>query len=135
MPHNRKRHAKYLLVNDDRLVCLVTGQLIRSFDSDISIAIKYDGKSAIFYLIQMLTDDTMNTPDVVFLDMEMDVMDGVAFLKAFGRMRALVEKTSVYILTATIDSAKMELMEKYPYVKGMFELPLTLQQLKTVVNK
>jgi CheY-like chemotaxis protein len=125
---------KFLIVNDDILVCLVTGQTIRKFDPDITIAIKGDGKSALKYLCEILADNKLKNPNVIFLDVTMPVMDGEAFLEGFTQLGKNQKDILVYILTATADLAVKQLAARYSFVKGIYELPLTADKLTNIYN-
>ncbi|RZK26426.1 MAG: response regulator [Flavobacterium sp.] len=132
MSQVQKKDAKYLLVNDDRFICLVVGQQIRKYKPNISVSIKANGKKAMEYIEQVFEVGSDTIPNIILLDMQMPIMDGAAFLKTFSRYKTIVETTHLYILTSSADSYVRDVASQYDFVKDVFELPLIQEQIEQI---
>ncbi len=69
------------------------------------------GKSAID-AIQALVNEKQELPDVIFLDINMPIMDGWQFLEEFIKM-TIQKKVRINILTSSIDPIDREKWEYY----------------------
>jgi len=75
-------------------------------------------------------------PDVIFLDLNMPIMDGWAFLDKFVLL-PLKYKPKVYIVSSSIDSSDGEKAKTYDIVKNFISKPFSevkLQELFTELD-
>jgi CheY-like chemotaxis protein len=68
--------------------------------------------------------DLKETPDLIFLDLNMPEIDGFAFLELYGRQVKLAN-TRIIILTSSSSSLDRDRAATFPNVIGFLSKPLT----------
>jgi len=114
------KRIKVLLAEDDKTTSFISKLVLQSFGmNDISEA--FDGKEAYDFV-------QSDCPDVVFLDINMPVMDGWDFL-AETSAKPSCQKMKVVVLTSSIRESDKKRAEQYPFVIDYMEKPLTEEKL------
>lgn len=73
-------------------------------------------------------------PDVIFLDLNMPIMDGWEFLDEFTRLPA-PKKVIIYIVTSSINPADFERSRQYEMVSNFIVKPVTVERLKEILHE
>ncbi|GAB3196138.1 CheY-like chemotaxis protein [Pontibacter aydingkolensis] len=77
-------------------------------------------------------------PDLIFLDLNMPVMDGWGFLDALAAAQLnskIKAKCSIYILTSSLDLADTLKTERYPLVSGLIHKPIKSEEIKFIFSQ
>jgi CheY-like chemotaxis protein len=76
-----------------------------------------------------------NFPEVIFLDLNMPMMDGWDFFETFKKELAHFEvKTKIFILSSSINPADVERAKNEKSIVAFLEKPLNANNLKMVTN-
>ena len=122
---------KIVLIDDDQLNNLINTRIITKF-SDFSVSSFVSGREGLKHLQAC---DENNFPEIVFLDINMPVMDGWEFLVEFEKLpESLLQNCSVIMLTSSIDINDIEKSKLYRTVREFMSKPLTLESLKLVTR-
>lgn len=127
MFHNKK----ILLVDDDQLNNLINTRIITKF-SDYTVDAFTSGREGLKYLHAC---EPELFPEIIFLDINMPVMDGWEFLEEYEKFpQHLTQNTAVIMLTSSIDITDIEKSKQYRSVKEFMSKPLTLESLRLITS-
>jgi len=120
------------IVEDDEIASFVIKLALESHASFSSNAIFQNGKLAIDTLSS--TNSSLdNLPELIFLDINMPIMDGWEFLEKFSTL-TFDKSISVIILTSSINPEDAEKAKTFKDVKGFLSKPLDLEKLDQVLE-
>lgn len=119
-----KEAKKVFLVDDDKIYLYVTQQNFQKKFPQITVYSFMSGQEA-------LTALEFNFPDVIFLDLNMPVMDGWEFLEELQKKK-LAHYPMIYVTTSSIDIFDKEKAAKHSLISGYIEKPLTAEKISRV---
>jgi CheY-like chemotaxis protein len=117
---------RVLLVEDDETTNFIHKILLKSVGiKEINEAM--NGLDAFDYLEK-------DCPDIIFLDINMPVMDGWEFLNE-KEMKAVCKSVKIVMLTSSIRPEDKKKAENYSSVIAYLEKPLTAEKIKELKPK
>ena len=116
-----------LLVDDDFIVNFLSEKVLKNMDFKNITAVT-DGKQALDILKKG------NCPDLVFLDINMPVMDGFSFLTQIVK-ESLCLKLNVAILTSSNRQKEKDMASQFDNVIDYIEKPLNQSKVREVLRK
>lgn len=123
------------LIDDDEVFVFLTRKLIERTHQDVSLKIFNNGQDAIEYLAS-IADDASRLPDMILLDINMPVMDGWEFLKAYENISFCeAHKTSLYIVTSSISPYEVERAKHIPSVKEFIVKPMVKDKFVDLISE
>lgn len=123
-----------LLVDDDSITNMINTKLITR-DFDCRVTAYTNAQETLTYLRGLAEDTPDDMPEVIFLDVNMPVMDGWEFLEEFQRFpERSLDKCSVIMLTSSIDYDDIEKSKKYSVVKDFVSKPLTREKIRELIG-
>src|SRR5690606_23152264 len=128
-----------LLVDDDEITNYINSDLIKSLDIAEKISIAYNGKEALDYLVKAHESPSEEhiIPDLIFLDINMPVMNGFQFLEDYYYLMG-DKKLSTIVTMLTTSLIKEEVsraLDMVHVVKGYIEKPLTKDIILQIYSK
>ena len=94
------------------------------------VVVKNNGKDAINYL-----NSNPDIPDVIFLDINMPIVDGVVFIHEWESMPEIIKDLSrIYILSKNGSDAYLQKMVEGNEVAGIVPKPLTQESCKQIME-
>ncbi|HXD77240.1 MAG TPA: response regulator [Puia sp.] len=111
------------LIDDDPIFVFLIRKVIEAIDAAAGIEVFPDGELAISRIAGLL-DEPALMPDLIFLDLNMPVLDGWGFLDQYSEIRGGFPKTVVlYIISSTITPAEIERAGEFPFISGLIIKP------------
>ncbi len=132
MAENEKKFNTVMLVDDNEIDNLINQKMIEAANITEHIFTHTGAKSAMEFLKNMerLDVDERVLPDVIFLDIDMPLMDGFQFLDEFEKLSDETRnKCKIVMLTSSINPQDMSKSKKYSYVKQYLNKPLSQDTL------
>jgi CitB family two-component system response regulator MalR len=122
------------LVDDDPITITICERIISHTGFAAEIVSAYNGSEAFNYLNEVLKkNDVSLIPQLIFLDLNMPVMDGWGFLDVFNELAFPAGHVPVIcILSSTVDRNDNDKAFTYPHVSKFISKPLTKDMLETI---
>ncbi len=119
---------KVLFVDDDPIMVKVSERTMQLLDFSKQFISKKDGLQAKDYLI----NNTDGLPDIIFVDLHMNVMNGWKFIEWFNEWCLSVNvKIPVYVLSSGLNEENSSL----DTIEGYLLKPITAENLSNISGK
>jgi CheY-like chemotaxis protein len=133
----KKPKSKYetaMLIDDSEIDNFINLKMLEGCNFAERIYIHTNGKSAIEVLknIERMGEVSL-FPDIIFLDLNMPIMDGYQFADEFEKISPTIRnKTKIIILTTSLNPSDMERANKYKQIVKYINKPLTCELLQSL---
>ena len=123
-----KKYRTVMLIDDNEIDNLINQKMIEAAAVTENIYTHTGAKSAIEFLKNMekleMADQVL--PDVIFLDIDMPLMDGFQFLDEFEKLTIIAKKKcKIVMLTSSINPQDFNRSKKYENVRLYLNKPLS----------
>jgi len=93
-----------------------------------------DGEQAISFLKANI-DNKAELPDIIFLDINMPIMDGWQFIEEYIKIKPRIGKqVTIYLITSSTDAADIEQAKKIGEISDYLVKPINPDMLKAILN-
>ena len=130
-----------LCVDDDPITLMLCKMVISKSSFATEIITAQNGEEALNYFddlkLNNLGAEIKKYPSLVFLDLNMPVMDGWEFLDHFSKEEytSAFKKTKVIVLSSTIDPNDIEKSKTYPMVLDFLSKPITKEIVENLKER
>jgi CheY-like chemotaxis protein len=127
-----KKYRSVMLIDDNEIDNLINQKMIEAASVTEYIYTHTGAKSAIEFLRNMEKIDVAEKvlPDVIFLDIDMPLMDGFQFLDEFEKLStSSKKKCKIVMLTSSINPQDFNRSKKYVNVKLYLNKPLSHESI------
>lgn len=135
MRNNFKHIELVMLVDDNDTDNFISRRIIEITKFSDNVVIKNSGKSALEYLQENKTERS-KIPDLIFLDINMPIVDGFVFLYEFEKFEHQIkDKCKVVILSSSDNKRDIDKIVNNDHVIKFITKPLTeiaLEEVKEI---
>lgn len=127
-----KKHFAVLLIDDNEIDNLINQKMLEAANLSEHIFVCSSAKSAIEFLknVEKLPNAQDVLPELIFLDIDMPLMDGFQFLDLFSKLKPdTKDKCGIVMLTSSINPSDISKSKSYDYVKKYINKPLSQKNL------
>jgi CheY-like chemotaxis protein len=121
------------IIDDDSINQFIIKRVIEDHNFTKKIIPFLNGREAIDYLSDNI-NVLENLPDLIFIDINMPVMNGWDFLELFKNLK-FPKKILIYLLSSSIDKTDFEKSKTFQEVTGYLLKPLKNEQLIEIIIK
>jgi CheY-like chemotaxis protein len=137
MAQKSSRYKTLMLVDDNPIDNLINQKMIEASSFAENIYTFSGAVSALDFLKNLDRSNGIsqdNIPDLIFLDINMPLLDGFQFLEEFEKLNGpnsakIKEYTKVIMVSSSINPKDMDRAEKNKFVKKYVNKPLSIKTL------
>jgi CheY-like chemotaxis protein len=120
------------IIDDDPIFVIVLKKLLSKMNVFKEVKNLKNGLEALKDL-NTVNEDKKNFPDVIFLDLNMPVLDGWQFLEELQKT-SYKDKLNIYVVSSTIDNREIIKCENYESVKNFISKPTNSENLNKALG-
>ena len=131
---NRLRHV--LLVDDDEITNFVNEDVLRDTGLAEEVTTSANGEAALSFLeIAMTSSGQASLPDLILLDINMPVMDGITFVERLAESAPEGYRPAIFFMLTTPPGAaeRARLNRIKPWISGSIEKPLNKDAVEQLI--
>jgi len=126
------QYKKVMLVDDNEIDNLINQEMIRSTNFANEILVFLTGQEALAHLAANQNDKD-SLPEIIFLDINMPIMNGFQFLKEFESLSADVQQQcKIIMLSSSISPKDIDQAASSRYVRKYLNKPLNERYLSAI---
>lgn len=124
-----------MLIDDDEIFTYIIKKIIEESEIAEQITIFGNGRDAINYLTEAAEEEAL-LPKVIFLDLNMPLLDGWGFLDEYIRLKPkLCKKINLYVITSSVSTYDHEKSKEYSDITDFIVKPLAKEKFIAIVKK
>ncbi|UBZ08288.1 response regulator [Salegentibacter mishustinae] len=125
------------IIDDDKIYVNLVKKIIEIKKLSKNLLIFKNGREALDHfklILENATEDVL--PDIIFLDINMPVMDGWEFLNEFIKIKNNFEKKiTLYVVSSSIDPRDLERARSFNLVTDYLIKPIELKKFEKIFDR
>ena len=128
---------KVYLIDDDEINNFICINILKKIDFSSDVVAFESGSEALEALTSVIDGNEQDhIPDVIFLDINMPIMNGWDFLEEYKKIKGKLNKdVSLFMLSSSIYQADVEKSKQYSEVLDFVTKPLNVDVLNDIKQK
>lgn len=123
-----------LLVDDDKIFNFLSEKTIGSLGLANEIHFALNGQEALA-LLEQCSQGKLSRPDIIFLDLNMPIMNGYEFIEAFAQLDLPdKDRITIVVLTSSADPQDIERVKEMG-IRYYFNKPLSKEEIKKMIGQ
>lgn len=122
------------LIDDDEIFQFTALKSIEATRTTNSILQFLNGREALKYLIEKSSEKEL-LPDVIFLDINMPLIDGWMFIEEFRKIKTQLSKQiTIYMASSSIDQSDISKAKEIAEIAEYVFKPITFEKFSSLLN-
>ncbi len=122
------------IIDDDEIYQYTITKNIETHKLSRKLLIFSDGEEALDFMIDNV-GNKKDLPDVIFLDINMPIMDGFQFMEEYVKIAPRVgKKITIYMVSSSVDPVDIERAKKISEISDYIIKPINSDDLKKIIN-
>lgn len=114
---------KAWIVDDDQIYVYIFKRLLNSKNPLVQLTDFENGMDAVQFLTNPANAE--NLPDIIFLDINMPIMDGWGFMESFGEIKSrLGKEITIYMVSSSISPQDIRRAKNIPEIADYITKPV-----------
>ena len=127
-------NLKICLVDDDQIYQFTAKKILESLNPNYRIQTFYNGLEAYDFFKSHSTDKT-ELPDILFLDINMPVIDGWGFLDAYKNINGdMVKSPTIFMVSSSVNEKDISKSKQNKLVSDYIIKPLHKKTMEELLN-
>jgi CheY-like chemotaxis protein len=123
------------VIDDDPICVFGIKKTLKKAHYNNKVVIYENGLEAIRGLKQYLEQGKL-LPNIIFLDINMPIMDGWDFLDDFLKIPKLNRDfVNIYIISSSVDPADLKKVKEFNIINRYLIKPITIEKIETVIQE
>jgi CheY-like chemotaxis protein len=124
------------IIDDDPIQHFIMGKMLTLYlTKSVDQVTHSDNADEILKFMEINSDDTDRLPDIIFLDLNMPIMNGWDFLEQYKKLQQKITKLiTIYIISSSVDPRDISRSKKYISVKDYVLKPVTRPALEKIFD-
>lgn len=125
------------IIDDDKIYVNLVKKIIEIKKLSNNLLIFKNGKEALDHFKLILENANEEIlPDIIFLDINMPIMDGWEFLNEFVKIKNIFDKKiTLYIVSSSIDPRDLERAKSFNLVTDYLIKPIGLKKFEKIFQR
>ncbi|WP_424492592.1 response regulator [Salinimicrobium sp. GXAS 041] len=125
------------IIDDDKIYVNLVKKIIEIKKLSRNLIIFKNGKEALEYFRSILENLNQNRlPDIIFLDLNMPIMDGWEFLSEFVKIKNnFQKKITLYVVSSSINPRDLERAKSFNMVTDYLIKPIELKRFEKIFDQ
>ncbi len=125
-----KENLRILIIDDDEINNFIAARLIDKIPVKTHVNTRLNGLEGLNYIKDNL-EHQENLPDIIFLDINMPIMNGWEFLDEFEHVKDSIGKViHINMLSSSVYNDDISKAKTYSAVNKFISKPLTVDKIK-----
>lgn len=113
------------LIDDDKIYQFTARKIVEATGLAKNILSFFNGKEAIDFFLENQTKELDQLPNVIFLDINMPIMNGWQFLNEYDKLNGRLHKAiTIYVVSSSVDEIDIQKSKQYTAVKDYIVKPI-----------
>lgn len=123
------------VVDDDKIYQFTMKLTLKTLGFQNEIKPFFNGKEVLNAIKDCMTDEKA-LPDIIFLDINMPLMNGFEFLAEFAKIKnELAKKIVIHMVSSSVDEEDVEKSEKNEDIASYIRKPIAVDVLASILKR
>lgn len=124
------------MIDDDEINNFIAQKLINKSLINTKITVFANGDDGLSFLKNGINNET-ELPDIIFLDLNMPVMNGWEFLDIYEKdiLPFIIKKPLIYIISSSVYRNDILKAENYNFIDKFISKPLSVDKIKELLQQ